>query len=162
MGTVADKIIRPFGAMIIGSLAGALSTAGFVFIKKNLQKARAHDTCGVNNLHGMPGLLAGIVGIVLAIFPAYSLYTDNLLPICWHGTYRTHLGQVAYQAAALGTTIAIAVVGGIITGVILRLPLLNDERPSSYYNDHPHWETPDDFHADATTALLPTHAVEYA
>ena len=148
--------------MIIGSVAGALSTVGFRFIKPSLQKARAHDTCGVNNLHGMPGLLAGVIGIILAIFPAYSLYTDNLLPICWHGTYRTYLGQIGYQAAALGTTIAIAVVGGVITGVILRLPLLNDDRPSSYYNDRTHWETPDDFHEDVHGALLPPHVEHHA
>jgi ammonium transporter Rh len=158
VGTCADKIIFPFGAMIIGSAAGVLSTVGFGKIKPVLQKFKAHDTCGVNNLHGMPGLLAGIFGIILAIFPAYSLHNDNLLGICWHGTGRSSLLQVGYQAAALGSTIAIAVAGGILTGLILRLPLLNDERPSSYYNDHTHWETPHDFHHGETTALLPGHA----
>ena len=29
-------------------------------------KLKIHDTCGVNNLHGMPGLFAGIVGAVAA------------------------------------------------------------------------------------------------
>ncbi|CAF3358156.1 unnamed protein product [Rotaria sp. Silwood1] len=156
VGTVADKIIRPFGAMIIGSIAGTLSTVGFRFIKPALQKFRAHDTCGVNNLHGMPGLLAGIFGIILAMFPAYSLHTDNLLDTCWHGHDRSYLGQIGYQAATLGATILIAVIGGIITGIILRLPLLNDDRPSSYHNDHPHWETPDDFYHDPSAPLFPS------
>jgi ammonium transporter Rh len=78
VGTCADKIIFPFGAMIIGSAAGVLSTVGFGKIKPVLQKFKAHDTCGVNNLHGMPGLLAGIIGIILAAFPLNSLYKDNL------------------------------------------------------------------------------------
>ncbi|CAF1056976.1 unnamed protein product [Rotaria sordida] len=156
VGTVADKIIFPFGAMIIGSIAGSLSVIGFRFIKPALQKFRAHDTCGVNNLHGMPGLLAGIFGIILAIFPTYSRHTDNLLGTCWDGNERSSLAQVGYQAATLGATIAIAVIGGIITGIILRLPVFNDEHPSSYYNDSPHWETPDDFYHDVTTPLLTT------
>ena len=128
VGTCADKVIRPFGAMIIGSIAGILSTVGFAKIKPVLQKFRAHDTCGVNNLHGMPGILAGIFGIILAFFPTHSLHTHNLSDTCWHGHERSGLMQVGYQAAALGLTILIAVVGGIITGLILRLPVLNDDR----------------------------------
>ena len=151
---MADKIIGPGGAMIVGTIAGALSTVGFRFIKSILQKARFHDTCGVNNLHGMPGLLAGIFGIILAAFPAYSLYTDNLLDTCWHGHERSALLQVGYQAAALGSTILIAVVGGILTGVILRLPLLNDDRPAAYYNDNTHWDVTEDFYDHGTAALV--------
>ena len=35
-----------------------------------------HDTCGVNNLHGMPGLLAGLSGIVAAAFASDESYGD--------------------------------------------------------------------------------------
>lgn len=159
VGTIADKIILPAGAMIVGSVAGTLSTVGFRFIKPILQKFRVHDTCGVNNLHGMPGLLAGIFGIILAMFPTYSLYTDNLLGTCWHGENRTFLGQIGYQALALGVTIGIAVLGGLLTGVILRLPLFNDDTPASYFNDEQHWEMPADFYSDATP-LIPDSAQE--
>jgi ammonium transporter Rh len=158
VGTVADKIIGPAGAMAIGSIAGTLSTIGFIFIKPAIQKARAHDTCGVNNLHGMPGLLAGVFGIILAMFPAYSLYTDNLLGSCYHGNNRSHLVQVGYQALTLGVTVAIAVIGGLITGVILNLRVFSDAVPSSYFNDEPHWETPSDFHDESTSHSPVSHA----
>lgn len=148
--------------MLVGSIAGALSTVGFRLIKPVLQKFRLHDTCGVNNLHGMPGILAGIFGIILAIFPAYSLYTDNLLDQCWHGHNRSYLGQVGYQALALGVTIGIAVLGGLLTGVILRLPLFNDDVPAAYFNDHQHWETPVDFHYDAVAHVPDSHVDESA
>lgn len=157
VGTVADKIIRPAGAMLIGTIAGVLSTVGFRFIKPILQKFRAHDTCGVNNLHGMPGLLAGVFGIILAFFPAYSLYNDNIIDKCWDSHHRSSLAQVGYQALTLGVTVLIAVAGGLLTGVIIRLPVFADEVPASYFNDHPHWETPGDFHDDAQPLIPPSH-----
>jgi len=147
--------------MVVGTIAGVLSTVGFRFIKPVIQKFRAHDTCGVNNLHGMPGLLAGIFGIILAFFPAYSLYTDNILPICWSSQNRSYLAQVGYQALALVATIVIAVIGGLITGFILNLPVLSDDARSSYHNDHQHWETPDDFYYDAS-GIAPSTQVEHA
>jgi hypothetical protein len=40
-------------------VAGALSTTGFVFGNPLLQKLGIDDVCGINNLHGMPGILGG-------------------------------------------------------------------------------------------------------
>ncbi|CAB1340474.1 unnamed protein product [Coregonus sp. 'balchen'] len=54
VGTCADMDIGPFGAMIIGFVAGIPILASNLGIQ---------DTCGVHNLHGMPGILGGIAGI---------------------------------------------------------------------------------------------------
>jgi len=50
----------------IGVLAGAVSTIGFAIVQDR-QKIflKAVDTCGVTNLHGMPGLLGGLAAIVV-------------------------------------------------------------------------------------------------
>ncbi|CAF0904750.1 unnamed protein product [Didymodactylos carnosus] len=146
VGTVADKIIRPAGALLVGSLAGSLSTVGFKIILPILKKLKIHDTCGVNNLHGMPGILAAVVGIILASMPNYSLYNDNLARSCFHGVSRTPLQQVGYQAATLGVTLLIAIGGGLITGFILRLPIFNKKDVLTYYDDDTYWDTPADFH----------------
>ncbi|MBN2681889.1 MAG: hypothetical protein JXR58_05240 [Bacteroidales bacterium] len=51
-------------ALVIGVLAGAISTIGFAIIQKRQSKfLKAVDTCGVTNLHGLPGLLGGLAAI---------------------------------------------------------------------------------------------------
>ena len=40
---------------------GGLSVFGYVFVTPFLDNRGIHDTCGVHNLHGMPGVMGGIV-----------------------------------------------------------------------------------------------------
>lgn len=40
-------------------------------------KLRIHDTCGVNNLHGMPGILAAIGGAVAAAMSSKETWGDR-------------------------------------------------------------------------------------
>ena len=53
-------------AMIIGIMAGALSTFGFAVIQSKQQKLmKLIDTCGVTNLHGLPGLMGGLAALLV-------------------------------------------------------------------------------------------------
>jgi ammonium transporter Rh len=48
-------------AAIIGIMAGGISTLGFAVIQSRQQKwMKIIDTCGVTNLHGIPGLMGGL------------------------------------------------------------------------------------------------------
>ncbi|KUO71964.1 MAG: ammonium transporter [Desulfosporosinus sp. BRH_c37] len=63
IGATCNLVTSP-AAFLIGLLAGALSVIGFVFIQPKLQSSlKIVDSCGVHNLHGMPGLLGGIIAI---------------------------------------------------------------------------------------------------
>ncbi len=62
----------PQCSLILGFIAGTLSVIGFAIIQPRVQKAlKGIDTCGVHNLHGMPGMLGGLAAIFIA---------DNVVP----------------------------------------------------------------------------------
>ncbi|HLE87142.1 MAG TPA: hypothetical protein VI727_05725, partial [Candidatus Brocadiaceae bacterium] len=57
----------PQASLILGFIAGILSVIGFAIIQPRVQKAlKGIDTCGVHNLHGMPGMLGGLAAIFIA------------------------------------------------------------------------------------------------
>ncbi|XP_030921786.1 ammonium transporter Rh type A-like, partial [Geospiza fortis] len=88
--------------MFIGVIAGIVSVLGFQFLTPVMaSKLRIQDTCGVHNLHGLPGILGGIAGIIVT-----AIKTE---------TRNGHMLTPAMQAAALGSTLAIAIVGGALT-----------------------------------------------
>ena len=60
--------------MLIGLVAGAISVIGYTIIQPRLQKVTGGvDTCGVHNLHGMPGALGGIAALGLVASPLWQL-----------------------------------------------------------------------------------------
>lgn len=87
------------GAMIIGVVAGVLSTVGFAIIQKREERFfRLVDTCGVSNLHGIPGLFGGFVAIFVV---------DGL--------------DAGSQLKGILCTIVVAIIGGLLTGKIVSL-----------------------------------------
>jgi ammonium transporter Rh len=60
------NVIGPAAAFVVGILAGTLCTVGYVVIQPRVDAAlKIVDTCGVHNLHGMPGLLGGLAAALL-------------------------------------------------------------------------------------------------
>jgi len=41
-----------------------------------------HDTCGVHNLHGMPGVLAAFFGALMADLASEASYNYSLYEVC--------------------------------------------------------------------------------
>ncbi|XP_078503725.1 ammonium transporter Rh type A [Lissotriton helveticus] len=125
VGTCADMNIHPYGAMTIGFIAGIVSTLGFKFLTPFLaRKLKIQDTCGVHNLHGLPGLLGGLAGIVAALLGAKPGASAGI------------------QAAALAATIGVALIGGAITGFILKIPIWGQPPDQNCYDDSLYWEVP--------------------
>ena len=75
VGAVADLVIQPYGALVAGSLAGCLATAGYKVVGGWLgERLGVHDTCGVHNLHGMPAVIGTIISIIMASNANEALY----------------------------------------------------------------------------------------
>jgi len=120
MGACADLYIHPAGAVGIGFCAGALSTFGFCFLQDFLMNLGLYDTCGINNLHGMPGILGCIASaITVGSFEDKERFEHEM-----------HY-QAAYQIAGLAVTLGIAIVGGIVTGHIMKYAMPGPESPYS-------------------------------
>jgi len=96
IGSVCNTA-TPVEAIVIGLIAGAISTMGFALVQSRLQKGlKLIDTCGVSNLHGIPGLFGGLAALVVI---------PNI--------------NISAQLTGIGLTIAIAIVTGLVTGKIL-------------------------------------------
>jgi len=73
IGSTCD-MTTPGYALLIGIAAGALSVIGYSIIAPKLEALiKGTDTCGINNLHGMPGILGGIVAIFITGRPFVQL-----------------------------------------------------------------------------------------
>lgn len=93
----ACSSVDPGFAMVIGMVAGIVSTVGYTIIApKVCALLRGTDTCGVHNLHGMPGIVGGLSAIVVT-------------------------GGAATQISAIITTVVVAMVLGRVVGMILGL-----------------------------------------
>lgn len=98
MGTACAMQIHPSIAIASGIIVGIVSTIGFIKLAP-LTSAYIHDTCGVLFLHGIPGLIGGVIGSIAA------MYTEGL--------------DASDQMKYVGTTMAISTTAGGLTGWML-------------------------------------------
>lgn len=163
VGSSADLVLRPWGALVVGNVAGILSAFGFIYLSPLLNKhLKIHDTCGVHNLHGMPGILGGITGAISAAVAGDTSYGKNIASIfparapsdpvaaaalgVHPGEDRTASGMGGYQGAAIVVSIAFAIGGGLVTGYIMKLPIFDPLTPAEpHFDDSIDWSV----HAEA-------------
>jgi len=148
VGACADMMLTPGGSLVIGSLAGVLSVCGFDYIGPFLkEKLNILDTCGVNNLHGMPGLFGGLLSVLMAGLASpssYDKFSDGMsddqkslveiFPSLQGGTPGE---QALAQLLAVTVTMLVAVVGGLATGLLMYMVgKMEKMGAKDYYNDH--------------------------
>ena len=94
IGACADLMVQPWAALLVGTIAGTISVYGFdeitvssIYFFKTFEiffiyllnaylylhitqpainkYFKIHDTCGVHNLHGMPGLIGSLLSVII-------------------------------------------------------------------------------------------------
>uniref|UniRef100_A0A8C3BG58 Rh family B glycoprotein n=1 Tax=Cairina moschata TaxID=8855 RepID=A0A8C3BG58_CAIMO len=122
MGMAGEMLLTPFGALVAGFLASHLSLLGSRFLSPILSsRLKIQDTCGVHNVHGLPGVLGTLVGTLLAglaTADAYGGRMESVFPLVAQGS-RTASGQAWWQLCALPLTLILAALGGSLTGALL-------------------------------------------
>jgi len=135
IGSSSGLVVGPAGAIFIGALAGMLSVYGFHHISPMLhEKLGLNDTCGVHNLHGLPGLLGALCGAITCAMASPTVYGAEFAELFSEG--RTPETQWPYQIWAMLVTLACAVCGGTVCGMIMRM-LSNG--PAKPVRDDSHW-----------------------
>ena len=71
MASSCDMNIYLGVPILVGSIAGAASALGFIFITPFLEK-KGIDTCGVLFSQGVPGILSAIVSSIIAGSPSIT------------------------------------------------------------------------------------------
>ncbi|XP_003259499.2 ammonium transporter Rh type B isoform X1 [Nomascus leucogenys] len=145
VGTSSETMLTPFGALAAGFLAGTVSTLGYKFFMPVLEsKFKVQDTCGVHNLHGMPGVLGALLGVLVAGLATHEAYGDGLesvFPLIAEGQHSA-TSQAMHQLFGLFVTLMFASVGGGLGGLLLKLPFLDCPPDSQCYEDQVHWQVP--------------------
>lgn len=156
MGASADLLVQPFGALIIGTIAAVVSVLGYAFIQPALQKAIGlHDTCGVHNLHGMPGVLGAIFSAIFTAMATKEVYADSFEVLIRHG--EPHI-QAQYQIYSLLVSLALALATGAVTGLIMSAPIWDRLDEPELYEDGIFWEIEEDEEEDEKPAIQLTSA----
>jgi len=136
MGSSASMAVYPGGAIGIGCIAGLVSCFGYNYIQPALERRiKLHDTCGVNNLHGMPGILGALISAVVAGVGAGSEVYGSQLLENFPAEYSAGK-QGGIQVLSIVNTLVVAMIGGVLTGMIIR-PL--DDTVPRYYDDSVNW-----------------------
>ena len=110
-------ILGPWGALVLGIVAGAVSALCFIYLQPWLSKKMGNvDMMGVHNLHGMAGWVGALSVCIITLSPDNAVYA------------------IIVAALAIGT--------GAIAGIIIRLtrgdmPIIADDETDFIKSEAP-------------------------
>ncbi|XP_066121228.1 RH-like protein [Saccopteryx bilineata] len=119
----------PWVAMVLGLVAGLISIWGAKCLPGHFNRVLGiHDTCGIHYTFGLPGLLGGIAYIMRMM----SYWTEN----------PSIIYSVLLDTGKLSLSMAVGMVSGLLTGLLLKLKIWRGPPEAKYFDDQAFWEFP--------------------
>ena len=130
IGAAARLEVSPGGALLLGVLAGSISTFGYAYVTPWLEdNFKIYDTCGVHNLHGLPSVLGGLASAIFVAIDNDAIFLHN-----------DGIPQPARQVLAVIATLAMAIGSGLLTGIVVTLATVGESTNMEHYNDAMYWD----------------------
>lgn len=136
IGSASSLITNPAGALAIGLIAGTISTFGYAKLSERLTRWHIYDTCGINNLHGMPGLLGGLSSAIF--ISAYNMTPLSIGDAKVDFSSANFAYQGGIQVAGTFISMGIGIVTGLIAGGVLYSVYKVEN--SDFFDDEHFWE----------------------
>ncbi|KAI3367899.1 hypothetical protein L3Q82_026724 [Scortum barcoo] len=129
VGVSMSVIQQPWEAMTIGFTAAVVSTIGFRYLKVHMLLAfQCHDTRAILSTHGLPGLLGWLMHLILQIKDCDS--------------HTVAIQFAVFHICALLITIALSLLMGIFTGLLLKGNFWRPPQDKKCFDDQAFWEFP--------------------
>jgi ammonium transporter Rh len=136
MGTSCNLAIGPAAAITVGLVVGIASVVGYSFVTSRLERViLMSDTCGILNLHGMPGVVGGLAGALITFSASDSYYGDSLTDVYAARSYRSASEQGWYQLLAIVSSAGIGALSGVVVGLFLKSPRFFRQQKLKYEDE---------------------------
>ncbi|CAI5739654.1 unnamed protein product [Hyaloperonospora brassicae] len=141
MGTSCNLAISPAASITVGLVVGIASVVGYCFVTPRLeQMLRLSDTCGILNLHAMPGIVGGFAGALVTFSASDDYYGDSLTSVYAARVDRSATKQGWYQLFAIVSSAGISAISGIVVGLFLKSRLFHQQKLK--YDDEEYFHVP--------------------
>ncbi|KAL5249583.1 hypothetical protein ACHWQZ_G018454 [Mnemiopsis leidyi] len=144
IGMICPFHLEPWIPVLIGGLAGMISSMGYAKYHPFLEKFGITDSAAVQMLHGLPGVLGGVCAAFACLHGDFGyMYSYDTTWISTADMHRTRGQQFGYVGLAIVCTLGISIVSGIITGVLMQQPCCPRVHKKDMLVDHDFWNIHD-------------------
>lgn len=148
IGAACNMLLHPWGAMLLGTVSGAVSAYGFTFFIPFFANLGIRDFCGIMDLHLIPGLIGGVASaIAAASLPLSTAASDTIAPRFTQGSLeenfpmwgsRTGMQQGALQLAQTAISLGFGILSGLLVGWIMTWNVF-EPKTGFFYKDDADW-----------------------